>query len=649
MIGVIVNQVRSARIMFEQLRRKHEALLLTGRIRPYDRDRLLEAWLPRIRAGRERSWDGKAFVIATQTIEVGANVDFDALVTEAAPLDALRQRFGRLDRLGRHGKSEACIMLRNRARASPDPVYGDLPQETWRWLKVHARRKHGDSWVDFGVKALNAVIASITGDDVCPHPDPVHAPVLFPSHLDLWAQTHPRPHPDPEVAPFLHGLAPQSPDVQVVWRADLKEGEEDLWRDIVALVPPRLQETLPIPIAAVRAWLHQLSEVWVSDLEGLADTGGSDPRGGQGRVVLRWRGPESELVTPDRLVPGDTVVVPAAWGGADAFGWHPDARTLVPDIAEFCIEEEGLSALPSQRSLRLRLQPEVWVHHFGEALSPDLSVRLEALLQTLTLPELTRDLETRIAELLDGFSTALLNDDAPRLRGMLLHLQSGLWRWICYPGHPPRGLVLVAGRLLSFTDEDDSASLTRPVPLAEHGSGVAHWARRFGECCGLPEPLVSDLVLAAELHDLGKAEARFQVFLHGGDELAAAAAEQPLSSRWRSPAWTPPMSWQRGGHGGGQACHAGSGTNWCPSPWPGPRGNGSLVHTTQSLFSSWWAATTAAHGLSRRLWRTGSRPSSNWTTEAAASSPAAGMGWSTSRQAGRISSGAWSGVTAIGG
>jgi CRISPR-associated endonuclease/helicase Cas3 len=358
-IGVIVNQVRSARMMFEQLRGKHEALLLTGRIRPYDRDRLLEAWLPRMRAGRERSWDGKAFVIATQTIEVGANVDFDALVTEAAPLDALRQRFGRLDRLGRHGKSEACIMLRNRARASSDPVYGDLPQETWRWLKAHARRRHGDLWVDFGIKALNAVTASITGGDVCPRPDPVHAPVLFPSHLDLWVQTHPRPHPDPEVAPFLHGPAPQSPDVQVVWRADLKEGEEDLWRDIVALVPPRLQETLPIPIAAVRAWLHQLSEVWVSDLEGLADTGESDPTGGQGRVVLRWRGPESELVTPDRLVPGDTVVVPAAWGGADAFGWHPDARAPVPDIAEFCIEEEGLSALPSQRSLRLRLQPEV--------------------------------------------------------------------------------------------------------------------------------------------------------------------------------------------------------------------------------------------------------------------------------------------------
>ena len=42
-------------------------------------------------------------VVATQVIEVSLNLDFDAIITEPAPLEALIQRFGRVNRFGKKG------------------------------------------------------------------------------------------------------------------------------------------------------------------------------------------------------------------------------------------------------------------------------------------------------------------------------------------------------------------------------------------------------------------------------------------------------------------------------------------------------------------------------------------------------------------
>jgi CRISPR-associated endonuclease/helicase Cas3 len=520
-IGVVVNRVDTARTVFEQLRTTADALMLTGRIRPYDRDQLIETWLPQIHADRARHRAGPLFVVATQTIEVGANLDFDALVTEAAPLAALRQRFGRLDRLGRRGRSEAVIILRP---DKVDPVYQGLARNTFRWLQQHVMPLGTPGAIDFGSAALDARLARVS--EPPPTIPTTAAPVLLPTLLEQWVQTSPVPHPDPEVAPFLHGRQAVSLDVQVVWRADLVDGEEAQWAETVALFPPTVREALPVPLPAVRAWLRAHPQPVVSDLEGTAAVADAVHPGE--RRVLCWRGAESALVTADAVIPGDTLVVPASWGGADPFGWHPTSLVPVEDVAEAC-----QMVLPRGQSRRLRLHPRLLAHGDEEDERETTCAALTALCQNLADPD---------ADDVGTAQTALLAACAARVA------QCGLAprqiRVLPYPGDHPLGVVLVGGGSGPVTDEDELL-LTRPVALMTHLEGVAVWNRRLASGCGLPAALVHDIALAGALHDLGKAEPRFQVMLHGGNALAAALAPEPLAKSGMAPGHWAAWRWVR--------------------------------------------------------------------------------------------------------
>ena len=143
LVGVIVNTVATARAIHQKLfSAKHEAILLIGRTRPHNRDILLQekSYGERIQANsRSRVEGGRTlFVVSTQTLEAGVNVDFDALVTECAPLSSLQQRFGRLNRLGKLAESQAVIVLK---KAKQDFIYGDIPKSVFTWLGKQATGK----------------------------------------------------------------------------------------------------------------------------------------------------------------------------------------------------------------------------------------------------------------------------------------------------------------------------------------------------------------------------------------------------------------------------------------------------------------------------------------------------------------------------
>jgi len=579
-IGVIVNRVAAARHIFSQLQNLQDekgqplchAILLTGRIRPYDRDELLNhsevdgrpiGWLRFIKADRSASdtLDKPLFVVSTQTVEVGADVSFDALVTEVASIDALRQRFGRLDRLGNRKVSQAVILARkDKATANAqDVVYGEALHPTWKQLQLWAKGKgKGTSKVteiDLGIEALQPQIDELKLSDpeafraMCA---PLkRAPVMLPAHMDVLCQTSPAPACQPEVALFLHGPNSGPPDVQLVWRADLPDElnpqHQDDYIATVNLVPPTTIEALAVPIYDVQSWLAERTAAEsLVDVEG-AGVGGQGETHRKGRerstLVLRWCGPEDKrtrVITAAEIRPGDTIAVPASYGGCDKFGWDPESTTVVRDVAD-----------PSARLARWR--PALRLHAKAimawrwparpEAAGElrDFEKELVDLLSCETQDEEARpDFQPIIAKLRDDprapawvkqVVTELATPPCRRIpvpysdgSGWLLEGRRRLAReQIMQPGVEPEAAGMV-------TNEDNASSMIgHEVGITEHHWAVGDRAREYGAAVGLPSPTIEDLAVAGTLHDVGKADPRFQVWLHDGDELAAATAGRLLA------------------------------------------------------------------------------------------------------------------------
>jgi CRISPR-associated endonuclease/helicase Cas3 len=590
-VGIVVNRVASARRIFERLggeddrsspSQDHDAVLLTGRVRPFDRDRVVAKYIKRMRAGRDRDEPSKKlFVVATQTVEVGANLDFDALVTEAASLSALRQRFGRLDRLGELKTSRAVVVLR-KTKAEEDFIYGAELAETWDWLTANASQAEGARLIDFGIAHMRRLFEK---GDSTPPPSPLEqALTLFPAYVDSWVQTSPPPHADPDPAPFLHGKeALDTADVQLVWRADIGEKtltglspeNKERWQHVearcvetVTLCPPLTREALPIPIKAARNWLQREGskkppEAEVSDVEGRT---GAEEGHGQIEIkhVLRWAGPDSSntklLTRADEIRPGDTLIVPASYGGADEFGWNPNSKKEVSDIADLCANEVALRTPPrirGRRKLRLRLHGDV-LRNLAETLEvgPITSTE-EALAKCLkAVSETGAGDEDELEEAMNSLVAAVKEffGEHELIAAAATELSKRKIKPVDYPrveGEPPLGFVLTVapGARAEEADEfstvavetrddytncDDTASLTevtKNVKLHEHCLGVGKWAREFAGRCGLPEELIRDLEIAGQLHDFGKADPRMQMWLYGGSGLRAAANDYELIAK----------------------------------------------------------------------------------------------------------------------
>ncbi|HHH27150.1 MAG TPA: type I-U CRISPR-associated helicase/endonuclease Cas3, partial [Polyangiaceae bacterium] len=531
-VAVIVNRVRTAigiaTALKDRLKESADTVLLTGRLRPYERDRLVERWKPFLRADEPDDPDRPIVLVATQAIEVGADFSFDALVSEIASLDALRQRFGRLSRMGSANPAPAAILAREEdvKDGASDPIYGTSIVATWRLLQERAT---AERTLDFGIKALDAVLSEI--DDLSPYLAPTpRAPTLLPAHLDVLCQTGPIARPEPEIQLFLHGVDRGAPEARVVWRADLTPENSGAWKESVALCPPSTGEALAVPLYRLRQWLANAGgDGDVGDVEGVPER--RDQAEEKIRPALVWAGRDrSRLVQKAAgLRPNDLIVVPADYGMIPMGQTEPERALGRRRLDLWEVARQASGRAPAMRLHRAVLEP--WV---GCPVVRDL-------LDVAADPACDRD------ELRDAVDAVLAyegeGDEEPAglpewLKELLGEVQSGL-----VEQHPDGGLILFQRHSPAkpdeepdlFADDDDLLSASgKEVSLAVHSASVWRATRKIAERC-LAHDLMEALSTAAYWHDAGKLDERFQLVLRQGDELAVIAGE-PLAKSAGIPA-----------------------------------------------------------------------------------------------------------------
>ncbi len=517
-ILVVMNRVQTARDVASRLltqKDDFQIALLTGRMRPIDRDSIEGRLRPLIEAGRNRSISNeRLIVVSTQCIEAGADFDFDGLVTECASLDSLRQRFGRLNRLGEAQSSTSAVIVASSDSLKKDPIYGSALGNTWNWLKQ--QQNIDFAWTKFPRDSDSTLMSP-----------KLDAPVLLPSHLDAWVQTSPTPDPDPDIALWLHGPRSCPADCLVVWRADLNEellldGTQDkLVCEIVDSVPPSPGEAMPVPFVAVKRWLSGMSEARIVDIEGAS--GGDEDESGSGRhsrPYFLWRGDDSIIVRPPSqdLRPGDTVVVPANYGGISQGSWDPSNDDPVQDLGD-------LAAFRLRGRPILRLNADVLKSLLGRDINtPQLPLEddedaedREVVVEWLDLQdEWGSPFDELLAELKRQRKTLRverIGNDYAVVSGRRVRRRQ--FAWAIDDGD---------------STEDDQASFNGTgITLSQHMQGVARRAADSAAKLGCAPQTTRLLEQAALVHDLGKADRRFQIKLCGGNRYLADSAGEPLA------------------------------------------------------------------------------------------------------------------------
>ena len=475
-VGCIVNHVRTAIAIKEALvknkvlEKAEEVQLLVGRMRPSDLEKLQNKHRDLFST---RGDESVKVVVATQTLEVGIDVDFADLVTELAPASSLAQRFGRVNRLGRRKDSKVIVI----EPASGDSVKKDAPpykavdlSNAYAWLEV-----------------LNGTEnPSVNPAAMVKYPPVQSSPerLLYqrPEWPDLleFSRTDENPYDEPDLDLWLHdSLDAETAMGGVIVRDNLPSNTsaamEILKTSYFALSD---RETFPANLKILQEILDYQDEHGVKPRKFLYR---------QGEISL-WQDADHGEESRQSLAPGDVLLLDM---GSVPFTNQGIAVTQ----RELPSKKDELKAVPFLDDAKLYVYEKC-------------ADREERFRKYLGLsPE-------EVAELLDTQGT----DGKKRIASELSTEAED--------GQEVISWYAVVTDEESVEDSDIAQELapTDPVLLDDHQNDVAERTRQLAENLGLAPEFSEALELAAKYHDEGKRDLRFQQML-GADPDAEALAK----------------------------------------------------------------------------------------------------------------------------
>lgn len=484
-IGCIVNHVRTAISIKEALAKdkvfgkEEEVQLLVGRMRPYDLKKLHPDLFT------TEGDESVKVVVATQTLEVGVDVDFADLVTELAPASSLAQRFGRVNRLGHRTDSKVVVI----EPASGDSVKKDAPpykavdlSNAYAWLEALNGTENPS--VNPAAMVKNPPVQSSPERLLYQRPE-------WPDLLE-FSRTDENPYDEPDLDLWLHdSLDAETAMGGVIVRDNLPSNTSAAMEILkTSYFAPSDLETFPANLKILQEILDYQDEHGVKPRKFLYR---------QGEISL-WQDADHGEESRQSLAPGDVLLL---------------------DMGSVPFTNQGIAV--TQRELPSKKDELKAVPFLLKAVS--FLDDAELYVAELYVYEKCADREERfrkylglspeeVAELLDAQSA----DGKKKMIASELTTEAEdgqeVIAWYA---------VVTDEEFVEGSDIAQELAPAGPVLLDDHQNDVAERTRQLAENLGLAPEFSEALELAAKYHDEGKRDLRFQQMLGADAETGALA------------------------------------------------------------------------------------------------------------------------------